>query len=192
MKKLIILFTVALLSFAPVDARRKTKVKSTPNRTEQLASVNSRIDKNVIQKEIEKRIFQNEHELDVLLNDVLVEAKSHLGKRYVWATRGPKTFDCSGFVYYVFKQFGYNFSPSSRNQYTLGEKVERKEAKKGDLIFFHSRKHPNGVGHVGIVYEVLEDGTITFIHASVKKGISIARLEGYYERNFVGIKRVLK
>lgn len=192
MKKLLILFTVALLSFAPMDAKRKTKAKSTPNRTEQLASVKSRIDRNTIQKEIEKRVVQSEHELDVLLDDILIEAKSHLGKRYVWATRGPKTFDCSGFVYYVFKQFGYNFSPSSRNQFTLGEKVERKEARKGDLIFFHSRKFPKGVGHVGIVYEVLDDGTILFIHASVKKGISIAELDGYYERNFVGIKRVLK
>ena len=181
-----------MLCFGSVDSKRRTKTKSKTVRTEQLANAKPRIDKSNIQKDFEQKIIQSDQELDALLDDILIEAKSHIGKRYVWATRGPKTFDCSGFVYYVFKQFGYNFSPSSRNQYTLGEKVERKEAKKGDLIFFHSRKHPNGVGHVGIVYEVKDDGKIVFIHASVKKGISLAELDGYYERNFVGIKRVLK
>ena len=158
---------------------------------EKIAMTNSRIKIQDIQNLEYCKMLAKENEMNELIEDILDEARSHIGKSYVWATRGPKTFDCSGFVYYVFKQFGYNFSPSSRNQYTLGTKVERKNAKKGDLIFFHSRKHPRDVGHVGIIWDVKSDGTILFIHASVKKGISIAELDGYYERNFVGIKRVL-
>lgn len=33
-------------------------------------------------------------------------AEAQLGARYVFATAGPKTFDCSGFVYFVYKQAG--------------------------------------------------------------------------------------
>lgn len=129
--------------------------------------------------------------LPEIINNILAEAKTHLGKRYVWATRGPKTFDCSGFVYYVFKQFGYTLSPSSRNQYTLGAHVTKEEVREGDLIFFRSRRSGKKVGHVGIVY-LVEGDIIHFIHASLK-GVRISRLdEKYYTNNFVGFKRIIQ
>lgn len=152
---------------------------------ENLANYRPRLDKQMIERQLQKQYSD-----DISLDDIITEASSHLGKRYVWATRGPKTFDCSGFVYYVYKQFGMTLNPSSRNQYKLGVEIPKEEAQKGDLIFFHSKSHPRGVGHVGIVYEVGEDG-IKFIHASVKKGVTISELEGYYERNYVGIRRVI-
>ena len=149
----------------------------------------STLDKNSLEECIKETIIASDSERDVLIKDILTEAKSHLGKRYVWATRGPKTFDCSGFVYYVFKQFGYNFSPSSRNQYTLGVKVDRNEVREGDLIFFTSRRSGKKVGHVGIVYYV-DNEKLLFIHASVR-GVKISELEGYYKQRFVGYKRVI-
>ena len=156
---------------------------------ELIANNKSRLDKSVLQKMVEQDFVNKEKDTEKLIEDILDEAKTHIGKRYVWATRGPKTFDCSGFVYYVFKQFGYDFSPSSRHQYTLGSNIEIKEARRGDLIFFHSRRYPKGVGHVGIIWSIDGD-KITFIHASLK-GVRISELEGYYEKNFVGIRRVL-
>lgn len=143
-----------------------------------------------VNPKIEFRTTVDNKDNETLTDSIMREAESHKGKKYVWATRGPKTFDCSGFVYYVFKQFDIILSPSSRNQYTLGEHVNRNDAMPGDLIFFHSRKHPKGVGHVGIVWENSDEG-IKFIHASCSQGVTISHLSGYYERNFVGIKRVL-
>ncbi|MGL5506954.1 MAG: SH3 domain-containing protein, partial [Paraclostridium sp.] len=43
-----------------------------------------------------------------ILNNKIVDkaidiAKSKLGHPYVWGAEGPKSFDCSGFIYYIFK-----------------------------------------------------------------------------------------
>ncbi|MGX8850606.1 SpaA isopeptide-forming pilin-related protein [Amedibacillus sp. YH-ame10] len=43
-------------------------------------------------------------------NEVINEAKRHLGKPYVWGAAGPNSFDCSGFASYVFKQVGLKFN----------------------------------------------------------------------------------
>jgi cell wall-associated NlpC family hydrolase len=37
---------------------------------------------------------------------ILSIAQAKLGDRYSFAAVGPNTFDCSGFVYYVYKQAG--------------------------------------------------------------------------------------
>lgn len=171
--KLLLSATICLLSVSTTYSKQQTFNKFTCE----------------INPSIEQRIsIQQEPSL---IDDILKEAEKHIGKKYVWATRGPKTFDCSGFVYYVYKQFDMSLSPSSRNQYTIGEHVDVDEAKPGDLIFFHSKSHPRDVGHVGIVHSIDGD-RIMFIHASCKKGITISELEGYYKRNFVGLKRVLE
>ncbi|MCH5166882.1 MAG: C40 family peptidase [Erysipelotrichales bacterium] len=191
MKKLIVTLLCLFVSFFGNEYCQARTHRSSHQKHEKIAKNKSRFDHNELQKMIEQDVLSKETpDPSIEIADVLEEAKSHIGKRYVWATRGPKTFDCSGYVYYVFKQFGMTLSPSSRNQYTLGTEVKRENAQPGDLIFFHSRKHPKGVGHVGIVYAI-EGDKIMFIHASCKKGVTISELQGYYERNFVGIKRVL-
>jgi cell wall-associated NlpC family hydrolase len=62
----------------------------------------------------------------------------------------------------------------------------------GDLVFFTSPGSRHGVGHVGIVMDVdpIND-TFTFIHASSKQGVTITHsTDGYYERRYVGVRRV--
>ena len=163
---------------------------------EQLANNKSRIEVRTAEEMMENEIISREtnisSEATSLIDDLLKEAKTHIGKRYVHATRGPKTFDCSGFSHYVYKQFGYSVSPAVRHQYTQGVKVDRKDARKGDLIFFTSRSSGNNAGHVGIITEVdKETGEISFIHASLK-GVKISKVEGYYAQRFIGIKRIIE
>ena len=43
-------------------------------------------------------------------------AAKFLGTRYRRGASGPSAFDCSGFVGYVFKKFGFNLSRSSRKR----------------------------------------------------------------------------
>lgn len=135
---------------------------------------------------------------DISLRDsIVVEATKHLGKKYQYAGKGPNRFDCSGFTGYVFRQFGYELAASSASQYLQGDKVSVEDAKKGDLIFFKgSNAKSKGVGHVGIISEVIPDGkntTLRFIHASISSGITIDNYPtaDYYKIRFIGIKRIV-
>ena len=161
-----------------------------------LANHKSKIEQRSIEEMVENDIISREHNMNsetaILIDDLLKEARKHIGKKYVHATHGPNTFDCSGFSYFVFKQFGYDLSPAVRYQYTLGKKIDRKEARKGDLIFFTSRSSGSNAGHVGIITEIdRATGEISFIHASLK-GVKISKVEGYYANRFIGIKRVIE
>lgn len=162
------------------------------------AAKNIGLDKSTITRMVEEDIASRENakainaETEELLNDLLSEARTHLGKRYSRGSKGPNAFDCSGFSSYVYRQFGYSLSPSSRDQYTQGEKVERKDLRKGDLVFFKGRSTKGGVGHVGIVVDSDEKGNFSFIHASTSRGITVSKCsEPYYASRFVGAKRVV-
>lgn len=163
----------------------------------QLASVNSKLDmsvvNNMMKAEIEKREVENSiaNETKQLLSDLLKEAGKHIGKPYRHGMKGPKAFDCSGFSSYVYRQFGYSISPSSRIQYTEGKKIDRKNLREGDLVFFTSRSSGKNVGHVGIVVSADNaTGNFRFIHASIK-GVKIDDCKGYYEGRYVGARRII-
>lgn len=163
------------------------------------AAKNIGLDKTTITKMVEADIAARESanaissETEELLNDLLSEARSHLGKRYSRGSKGPKAFDCSGFSSYVYRQFGYSLSPSSRDQFNQGEKVDRKALRKGDLVFFKGRSTKGGVGHVGIVVDADENGNFSFIHAATSSGITVSNCnEPYYASRFVGGKRIIE
>lgn len=129
-----------------------------------------------------------------LVGQLSAFAKKFLGRGYRRGAAGPKLFDCSGFIGYIFKNFGFNLSRSSSSQYAEGERVSRDEIKPGDLLFFSSHSSGKGrVGHVAMVVDVKADGSCTFIHASPNKGISYQSFPdgGYYSRNFIGAKRII-
>ena len=180
-------------------ANAKTPNAHAAAHRQQLAAAKSiGLDKSTITRLVEEDIAARENsraispETDELLNDLLSEARSHMGKRYSRGSKGPSAFDCSGFSSYVYRQFGYNLSPSSRDQYNQGEKVDRKELRKGDLVFFKGRSTKGGVGHVGIVVDADEKGNFTFIHAATSKGITVSSCsEPYYAARFMGGKRVI-
>ncbi len=162
------------------------------------AAKNIGLDKSTITRMVEEDIAARENakaissETEELLNDLLSEARTHLGKRYSRGSKGPNAFDCSGFSSYVYRQFGYSLSPSSRDQYNQGEKVDRNDLRKGDLVFFKGRNSKGGVGHVGIVVNADENGNFTFIHASTSRGIIVSNCkEPYYASRYVGGKRVI-
>ena len=169
-----------------------------------LANAKNSIDKSAIQSYIQQEIeakeqhsFENYADLSdesaAMIADMMKEARTHMGKKYVWASKGPNTFDCSGFTGYVYKQFGINIGASSRGQYTLGQSVSKSHLRPGDLVFFTSRSSGSNVGHVGMVVTAdNENGTVSFIHASVKKGVTISQsTEAYYAKRYVGAKRII-
>ncbi|WP_316832204.1 C40 family peptidase [Pedobacter aquatilis] len=121
-------------------------------------------------------------------------AKSMLGIPYRYATSNPKIgFDCSGFVSYVFSNFGFKVPRSSREFSATGKETSIENAKVGDvLIFTGSNSRIRRIGHVGIVYSIDESG-IKFIHASSGKarGVTITEFNGHYKSRFMKIISIL-
>lgn len=114
------------------------------------------------------------------------------GYPYVYGGKSPEEgFDCSGFVYYVYKQFGYTLYPGATNQWnTLSDRViPREELRPGDLVFFSSNGEVSGMTHVGLYI-----GNGQMIHAANStKGVIITDLsEPYYVRMYLGAKRVIE
>jgi cell wall-associated NlpC family hydrolase len=72
----------------------------------------------------------------------------------------------------------------------VGEKLNRNEIKKGDLVFFRTNGR-SVINHVGLVTEVKDD-EIIFIHSSVQRGVIISSTkEPYYQRTFAQANRIL-
>ncbi len=200
MKKIYILLTLFALcaSFQPAGAKSRTAHAKAHQEMLAAAAKSKGLEKATINKLIEADIAAREQksmiskETEELLGDLISEAGTHLGKRYSRGSKGPKAFDCSGFSSYVFRQFGYSLGASSRDQWTQGEKVDRSDLRKGDLIFFTRRNTNGGVGHVGIVTEADGKGNFKFIHASTSQGITISNCsEPYYAKRFLGSRRII-
>ena len=121
-----------------------------------------------------------------MMDELLAFAKSYVGYPYVYGGNGPNSFDCSGFVLYVYKHFGYSFSRGAQEQYEDGLKVEMDELKPGDLVFFSGNGY--SITHVGLY---LGDGN--FVHASnPTRGVVIDTVwSGYYQSHFWGGCRII-
>ena len=130
---------------------------------------------------------------ELMTENLIDEAISHIGARYVYGSKGPRTFDCSGFTSYVYKrQNNIWIGASSREQYANNTPIKRSEMQAGDLVFFTSPNSGRNVGHVGIVLDYDPDTNVfTFIHASTKQGVKISKsTEGYYQKRYIGVRRV--
>ncbi|MCM1319035.1 MAG: C40 family peptidase [Muribaculaceae bacterium] len=200
-KKIFLPLAVALIGTLGVNAQNPHKTahqNAHQQHKTHIAKATTPADRARINSHINNDVMSREEGLNgisaksnKLIDDLLKEAGTHLGKKYVHGAKGPNTFDCSGYTSYVYRQFGYKISPGSRIQYTEGVPVARENLRKGDLVFFTSRSSGNNVGHVGIV--VSNDkatGKVKFIHASVK-GVRYNEIEGYYAQRYIGARRII-
>jgi len=114
-------------------------------------------------------------------------ASNYLGRPYCWGGTGPNSFDCSGFVLYVYKHFGYDLPRVAGDQFNSGKKVGVHHLKPGDLVVFARGGY---IFHVGIVTET-DGNTFSFIHAS-SSGVMINRSDdSYWSRYYYGASRVI-
>jgi len=121
--------------------------------------------------------------------ELLAFSKNYIGYKYAYGGQSPSTgFDCSGFVYFVFKEFGYTLPRTATSQSQKGESVKKSDLIPGDLVFFTSPGYSSKITHVGIYV-----GSGDFIHAtSPGDVVRIETLEsGYYYRNYICATRIL-
>ncbi len=126
------------------------------------------------------------------VDEIINFAKTFMGVPYHYAGTSPSGFDCSGFIYYIMGNFGFQMSRTSYGLAELGESVTLKDIQPGDLLFFKGRNiNSTGVGHVAMVVEVTPDA-IMFIHASSSRGITMDNFKTskYYIPRFLKAKRM--
>ena len=118
---------------------------------------------------------------------VALNAYNYLGSRYVYGTAGPKTFDCSGFTSYLYKQYGISLPRTSNSQGYIGTYVAKSDLKPGDILCFSNRSDKR-INHVGVYV-----GNGDFIHASTSvRGVVKDNLnEKYYVNHYVTARRVV-
>ena len=91
---------------------------------------------------------------------IVKTAKRYVGVPYRWGGESPRSgFDCSGFTMVVYRLNGLDLPRSSRQQWKVGRKIDRRQLQKGDLVFF-SFSGKSGGTHVGLYI-----GNRRFIHA---------------------------
>lgn len=111
------------------------------------------------------------------VDNLISVAKTKIGCPYVWGSKGPNSFDCSGFVYWCLKQVGVSQSYiTSYGWRTVGKYKKISDfnsLRKGDVVVVY--------GHVG-----LAAGNGTVIDASSSAGEIVYREMGdWWKRNFI-------
>ena len=138
----------------------------------------------------DKRSNLAQSAIDYNKENILINAKKHLGEDYVWGGTTPGGFDCSGYIQYIYKKEGISIPRTANQQSKVGKEVSRFNLKKGDLLFFLTDKSRNiPITHVGMYI-----GNDKFIHAaSKKKGIIITSFnKSRYSKLFVKATRIIK
>jgi cell wall-associated NlpC family hydrolase len=100
---------------------------------------------------LEKRwesIQQARQRVEARYDRVMKVARNQKGDPYVYGAVGPDRFDCSGLTRYVYKQAtGKSLVHSSSGQLRQVDRISRKQARPGDLVFMYGS---GGVYHVSI------------------------------------------
>lgn len=115
-------------------------------------------------------------------------AAQQVGNVYAWGGTSPSTgFDCSGLMYWVGKQVGYELPRTSYEMMDVGESIPLAQLQAGDLVFFTT--YAAGPSHVGIY-----DGKGSFIHAqSSETGVKVTAMTNpWWAQRYLGARRIYR
>ncbi|OGA64808.1 MAG: hypothetical protein A3G81_31725 [Betaproteobacteria bacterium RIFCSPLOWO2_12_FULL_65_14] len=112
------------------------------------------------------------------------QAAKMVGRPYRYGGASPAAgFDCSGLIYFSFRQVGIRLPRSTDDQLRASAPVSRSELRHGDLLFFDQEGKKNS--HVGIYL-----GGGKFVHApSSGKHVRTDHLESPYWRRHLSETR---
>lgn len=121
-------------------------------------------------------------------NKIVRTAQSQMGKKYCPGGASPqKGFDCSGLIWWSYRQHGLKIPRITTDQAKVGQKVPPKLARAGDIMVFRVADSPRGL-HTGIYA-----GKGCFIHSPGSgRKVCMARLYPYWNDKLVAIRRVVQ
>ncbi|MGE5391447.1 MAG: NlpC/P60 family protein [Deltaproteobacteria bacterium] len=121
--------------------------------------------------------------------DIVGFGAKFLGTPYHYGGASPGGFDCSGFVSYCYRQFGYQLPRTAAGMAGVGTVVSKEELVCGDLVLFQGTAGSYGITHVGIYV-----GSGQFIHSSSSGGRGVCYssiYDSYYSAHYYGARRII-
>jgi hypothetical protein len=113
-------------------------------------------------------------------------ATSKVGCKYSWGAKGPNSFDCSGFIQWIFKQIGINAPAPVTKQATLGKEIAYNNMQPGDIIAYYSSSSPSN-RHI-----VLYAGNGNIIHAKgAKYGVVKESITKRNRKDVISVRRLI-
>jgi len=79
-------------------------------------------------------------------------ALAQLGKPYRFGAKGPYSFDCSGLIYYSYKQVGCSIPSSSLSIYNSSQPISIDQLQPGDIIFIDKTGKTSGWPYHIVMY----------------------------------------
>lgn len=100
-------------------------------------------------------------------SEIVSDARSLIGSSYKYAGKGPKNFDCSGLVGYVYGLSDVRVTGSSSSLSDQAKAIDISKSRPGDLIFF---KKEGRVFHVSIISKI-RAGELWVVHSTSSRGV---------------------
>ena len=107
---------------------------------------------------------------------ILTVAAKYVGTPYVFGGETPAGFDCSGYVAFVFSQFGISLPHSVHAQNRLGILIKPEDAQPGDLVVFNDMSHDGIYAGNGNFYHAPRPGDTVKLAPIFTSNIHFIRL----------------
>lgn len=91
-------------------------------------------------------------------NQVMKVSAKYVGTPYVFGGSNPRGFDCSGYILFVYAQFGLALPHSVSAQARMGIIVSPQDARPGDLVIFNDHSHSGIYAGNGQMYHSPQRG----------------------------------
>jgi len=136
------------------------------------------------------QLSRSSNKEDKVAASLVKTGRSMLGKKYRYGGESAKGFDCSGLTRYIFGSQDIELARRAADQYRQGVKVDRLDARPGDLVFFINR---GKIDHVAMVTRVDRDH-LFILHSTSSKGVieEDMRISKYWTKRYKSVRRVRK
>jgi len=127
---------------------------------------------------------------DELREEIVETALDQVGEDYEYGGDDPSDgFDCSGLVWYSYKEAGIKLPRSASAQKKAGRPIKFSEARPGDLVFYHFGDRKAGDLHV-----VMFIGDGEAVHAPVRNGeVEVIDITARHWRDrYIGAARYIR
>ena len=115
-------------------------------------------------------------------------ALSQVGKPYRYGGSTPRGFDCSGLIWWAYRQHGVTGPRVTTDQARAGKAVKANAMRPGDVLVFKSRSSARGL------HTALYAGNGTFVH-SPSSGSRVRTdkiANSYWSKRLIRVRRILR